>query len=722
MFKLLFLLILINISIYAKDKVEIYAGSIESKDNIVNASGGVTVIYKDYILNSKSAIYNKKSEELDLFGNVRAVRGTDYKLLGENAKLNLANKERTFQPFFMLEKKSNVWISGDKGYSQDKDTEITSGVVSGCKPSDPLWKMKFSSASYNSDSKWLNLYNTTLYIYDIPVIYTPYFGYSLDTTRRTGLLVPAFGISDIEGFYYEQPIYIAEQNWWDLELKPQIRTNRGSGIYSTFRFADSPTSGGEITTGYFKEKQSYFTDQKLANDSHYGYNLKYENGNFINQWFKTSFDGQSGMYVDIQNMNDVDYINLSTNDVVENATATQVLSRINLFYNNDKNYFGAYFKHYKDLTLESNENTLQKLPTFQYHNYLTALFKDHLLYDIDVQSTNITRDINKKVLQTNVNIPVTLQTSLLDEYLNLSYTSQLYAQHSSFSGNEDITTGQYHDGYFTRYSHLLSESTQLTKAYEEFTHVINFGSTFAFKGAESRSGYYDDAQDFCSLVENQSMPQCEFYNVPNVKDTVKLNFSQYIFDLEARQILYHKLSQVINTNESSSNRLGDLENELDYQITNSIRYYNNMFYNYDEHSFSKMFNQISYNTTKFNLSFAHLYRDTFLHATPATSSAVAYTPFTSYVTSSATYNYDEHYSYHATYNYDLENRLKKSSEIGFLYKKRCWEFGIRYLENIRPILQDGVSSSISDKYIFFTIVLKPFMVSSRASDFSYKLP
>ena len=52
---------------------------------------------------------------------------------------------------------------------------------------------------------WFNMYNARLYIYDIPVFYTPYFGYSLDTTRQTGLLMPSVGISSDEGFYYEQP-------------------------------------------------------------------------------------------------------------------------------------------------------------------------------------------------------------------------------------------------------------------------------------------------------------------------------------------------------------------------------------------------------------------------------------------------------------------------------------------------------------------------------------
>jgi len=714
MFKLFFLFI--AILLVANDKVEMYANFIESKDNIVKASGGVTVFYKDYILNAQSAIYNKNSEDLELFGSVSAVHGTDYKLLGKKAKLNLAKKERTFQPFFMLEKRSDSWISADMGSSQDKEMKISSGIVSGCNPSDPLWKMEFSSSDYNTATKWLNIYNSVLYIYDIPVLYTPYFGYSLDTKRKTGLLIPAIGVSDIEGFYFEQPLYIAEENWWDLELRPQNRTKRGSGGYVTFRFIDSEISGGEFTTGYFKEKSNYFKEQNLVHDSHYGFNFKYNNNAFINQWFGADFKGQSGIFIDMNNMNDVDYINLSTNDTINNETSTQVLSSTNLFYNTDKNYFGAYFKYYKDLTVENNDNTLQKLPTFQYHYYLNTLFKEHLLYNIDIHTNNIDREINKKVVQTDINIPLTLQASMFDEYLTLGYEVQLYAQHSGFNGKEDISTGNYTDGYFARYYNVLSESTQLTKAYKDFTHVIGFGSTYIFKGSESATGFYNTAKSYCSLAENMNQPQCAFYNIPVIDESIKINFSQYLFNSSSKQILYHRLSQVINYTQNSNNKLGELENEFDYQITDNIKYYNNTFYNYFENSFSKTFNEISYNTNQFHIGLSHLYKDTFL------PSSAIYTPYTSYITSSARYTYNEHYSYHANYNYDIQSSIKKSVEIGFLYKKRCWDFGIRYLENIRPILAAGTSSSVNDKYMFFTIALKPFMVSSRTSDFSVRLP
>ena len=718
MLKLIPLLLLLVVSIYAKDKVEIYSSNMTSSGNIVTAKDGVSVVYKSYLLTAKKAIYNRENGDLELFDNIVVNHDKKAKVLGSYAKLNIAKKEKLFKPFYMLDINSKVWISASKGVGKDKDIDITSGTTSGCDPIDPLWTMDFSSSDYNNESMWLNLYNARIYIHDIPIFYTPWIGYSLDTTRRTGLLKPSFGLSSAEGFFYQQPIYVAEQSWWDLELDPQIRTSRGSGIYSRFRFLDSKVSHGEFNMGYFKEKKAYFTKNNLLNDSHYGFNFNYNNTDVIDQWFGTDLQGQSGLYVDLNHMNDVDYINLASNQSINQSTATQVLSRINMFYNTDNHYVGAYFKYYQDLTLASNKATPQKLPTLQYHNYLDTFLDKHLLYSLDIQSNNIQREKGKKVLQTDINLPITLQTNMFDEFLNLSYTANLSGQHSQFTGKEQNPSKntKFNNGYTLKNYHTLSASTQLTKAYEEITHVIGFGITYTHNGFESKNGFYQDYKKFCSDPANSATPECEYYNITDVTNGTQLDFTQYLYDASAKQIIYHRLSQHINDG-NLKDKYGDLENELDYKITDALSYYNNLFYNFPNSIFTKAINRVSYDDYGVNLALSHLYKDVFIQTTNTHT-------YTSYLTSSVRYTYNKHYSYDFRYNYNLELQEKKNVELGFLYKKRCWEFGIKYAEDNRPILDaSGNPASVYDKYIYFTITLKPFMQpSANSSAFVYKLP
>jgi len=719
MLKIVLLLSLFVTFVIASDKVEIYATKLTSGHNVVNASGGVSVLYKDYILTANRARYDRETGELELFDNIRANYGGKYKVLGKYARLNIAKKERFFKPFYMIENKSDVWMSGQDGNATEKEIDISKGVISGCDPIDPLWTMEFSSSDYNTKSMWINLYNMRLYIYDIPVLYTPYFGYSLDTRRRTGFLKPSVGLSNDEGFYYQQPFYIAEQNWWDLELLPQIRTSRGAGLYTNFRFIDSKVSQGYIKMGYFKEKSSYFENSELQNNSHYGFNAKYNNRDVLNLWSGKNFSGQSGLYVDINHMNDVDYINLSSNDTTNQTTATQVLSRMNLFYNTDNHYFGTYLKYYQDLTLESNENTLQKLPVLQYHHYIDTLLKDHLLYSFDAKSTNYRRKINTKVVQTDLNLPVTLQSSFFDEFLTASYTANLYLQHSAFSGQDRRTDFDYRDGYYARNYHTITLASQLTKPYTDYTHVVGMDITYNRSAWSQESGFYEDNSDFCSDINNQNDPRCEFYNITNIDNSAQIQFTQYLYDKKAKQIFYHRLAQRISYS-SDTSRYGELENELDYQITSYLSYYNNMFYNYDHNKFSKIFNKITFSSNDFRLHLSHLYKNTFVE--PQSSSDPL--QYTSYLTSGAEYDYNKHYNFSALYNYDLETYKKKSMSVGFMYKKRCWDFGIKYREDNRPVLlQNGTSASIYDRYIYVTVILKPLMQPSKNSSLiTYKLP
>jgi LPS-assembly protein len=714
--KIWILLVIVSLSLFASSKVQIYAGKIDGNETLVRASGNVVVLYNDYYLRADDAIYNRGNKILQLFGNVRATKGKDYQLLGDYAKLDLSKKEKEFKPFYMLEQKSNLWMSAKRGHMQDNDLNIKTGMISGCDPVNPLWKIEFSSSSYNAKSKWMNLFNARLYLYDIPVFYTPYFGYSLDTTRRSGLLIPSFGASSDEGFFYQQPIYIAVNNWWDMELRPQIRTLRGIGAYETFRFVDSPTSHGEFTTGYFKEQNSYVKIHNLAHNSHYGYHLKYTNSDLLNQWFGTHLTGQSGLYADINWMNDVDFINLSSNDTLSNVTTNQVLSQVNLFYNMQDDYIGSYFKYYLDLSKQSNATTLQNLPTVQYHHYLSTYLKDHLLYSGDVQTTHLYRPLGKNAQQTNVTLPVTLQTSLFDEYLNVAYTSNFYAQHITFGSSADSSTGAnpniYQDGLLYGQYNVFSLNTSLTKAYENVTHTMILGASYISIGSKRDNGFYDSMKDECTL--NPSSPDCLFYNVTSVVDSLNLEASQYLYDKNSKQFLYNKTTQQI-VYKNGTQQLGDLENELSYNITNNFSFYNDTFYNHTEHLISKSFNTVSYNNPKIGAAVSYLYKDSFIDPS-LTSSTPRYTK---YLTSSFSYIYNSHYRYFASFNYDIEAGQKKSAEIGFLYSKRCWDFGLRYVENIRPILTtNNLSSNVDDRYIFFTIVLKPI----GGAQFNYRIP
>jgi len=89
MLKFFLLSLLLSFSLAnADDKVAIYATTLSTKNGMVEASGGVSVSYKDYLLTAKRATYNRKTGDLQLYDNIRVDKNGKYKILGNYAKLN----------------------------------------------------------------------------------------------------------------------------------------------------------------------------------------------------------------------------------------------------------------------------------------------------------------------------------------------------------------------------------------------------------------------------------------------------------------------------------------------------------------------------------------------------------------------------------------------------------------------------------------------------------
>jgi len=716
MFRYCLLLFLFFLTVLqATEPVEFYARHLDQNGSRVIAEGDVLIIYQDAYLTADKAIYDQNSSILELYGHVVTLKGSEYQLTGDYVKIDMKENRRQISPFYMLEKKSQLWLSAQKTSTCESIYEIDGGLVSGCDPENPMWEIYFSSSDYNAETKWLNLYNARFHIGGIPVLYLPYFGYSTDTTRRSGLLIPSVGLSGSEGVYYEQPLYIVVGDAADIEIKPQTRSSRGSGLYSTLRFVDSRDSKGALTLGYFQEKERYFQENSLQNDRHYGFDFNYENSKVFKNWFGLDLEGQSGLYIDAHWMNDVDYINLASSDTIDNVTSNQVFSRANLFYNEDDNYYGGYMKYYLELDPKKQlqrESTIQKLPTLQYHHYLDAFLEQHLFYTLNMSANNFARDLGKKGAEITTDLPLTLQTALFDEYVNVAYKAKLHGRMIDFRGEANISNPAiYEQGFYGSISHVIEAGSSVTKAYSENSHTMGVLVSYTTFGTDKKTGYYDTVDDECSTGTSTSL-DCEFYTLRKSDDNVKLDFIQYVMDRNGKEKIYHRLSQPIVVGENSElNGLGEFENEFRWQITDRISLYDNAFYDFKRHVWQKTLNTIRYNDGTFNVGLSYLYENRLQNQSDI---------YTNYTNADLSYRYDSHYSYFTKYAYDIENRIKKYAEVGFLYSKRCWDFGLKYVENNRPVLLNGgFTSSVYDKYVYFTIIMKPLggsEVNYRTSD------
>lgn len=709
MLRLFFFLFLTSILAYAEKKVEVFSSSIDTNGSFVKANNDVVVLYDGMYISAESASFNRDAGIIELYGNVNALKGAEYYTMGDYLMVNTQDDIKQFRPFFFQENRDQLWISARSAKTKAKEYELHTGLVSSCNPQDPDWTLRFSSGYYDGEDQWMQLYNARLYAGSVPVFYFPYIAYPTDTTRRTGLLRPTFGLSSDEGFMYQQPIYIAESPQWDLELLPQIRIKRGKGLYSTLRFVDSPRSSGSLVVGGFREELDYQEEFKLKNNEHYGAEFKYQHRGFLKTWFDWNLQGSSGVYSDITYLNDVEYLNLQMRDSLDYATTSQVTSKVNMFLNQSENYYGMYAKYFIDLTKNSNSDTIQNLPTIQYHHALNTFFDDHFLYSVDYRGNNFYRETRKNAIQNELTLPLELQFSLLDEYLTLTLSETLYASHLGFYGSDnpdDPNSAKtqdpiygYSPGAFGRDTQRVELNSNLVKSFDDFTHSVGLTVSYTHPGTENRTGFYADyEQIFKDECLTNSIGPCEYNTINENIEQASLEFSQYIFTDEDGEKLYHRLKQPL-IYEAGYDKYGDLENELRYYFTKELNYYNNSFYNYDRNVISKTQNTIGYNDGIFIFNVSHLYEDKLVNDTRT---------HTSYVTSDARYNYSERWQYFAGYAYDIQESQTKNRHLGFVYAKRCWSAELKYVENIRPSLSTtGTASGIQDKILYLTLNLRP---------------
>ena len=707
----IFVLLLICLSFaYADKKVEVFSSNMDSNGSFVKANDDVVVLYDGMYISAESASFDREAGIIELIGNVTALKGSEYFSMGDYLMLNTQEDTKQFRPFFFQEHADELWMSARSAKADHEEYELHTGIVSSCNPQDPDWTIRFSSGYYDDESQWMQMYNARLYAGEVPVFYLPYFAYPTDTTRRSGLLLPTIGLSDDEGFMYQQPIYIAESPYWDLELLPQVRTNRGEGIYSIFRFVDTPNSSGSLVVGGFNEKKSYQEDFNLKNDQHYGIEFDYQHRGFLHNWFDWDLSGSSGIFSDITYLNDVEYLNLKENDSLNYATTSQVTSKVNLFLNQSENYFGLYSKYFIDLNKESNEDTIQNLPILQYNRYVNTLFDDHFLYSFDYRGNNYYRESAKNAFQNEVKVPLTLQFPLFDEYLTLSVSENLYASQISFYGSEDnISSKGYSPGAHAQDFQRVELNTNLVKAFDDFTHSVSFTAAYTHPGREANSGFYEDyEEEFKDNRENNTPclvgDPCEYDNIDNVLEQATLEFTQFIFTDDEGEKLYHRINQPL-IYEEGYDKYGDLENELRYYLTKELSYYNNTFYNYDRNVVSKTQNSIRYNDGVFVFNISHLYEDKlFVDSVTGLETRTN----TRYITSDARYNYSRKWQYYAGYAYDAEESKTKNRHLGFTFNKRCWGIDLKYVENIRPTLDSsGQAAGIQDKVLYLMLNLRP---------------
>ncbi|QNM87177.1 LPS-assembly protein LptD [Aliarcobacter cryaerophilus] len=690
------LLIQANAEELNMEKLQLVAKDVDTKNNIITAVGDVVAYSPTYYLSSDKMVYDKDREILELFDNVLIIKDNKIQTQSNYAFVDMKNDIINQDPVFLMDNSSNIW-SNSKEANKDKDLiTLENSILSSCDCIDPIWSIRSSSSDYDTEAMWMNTYHPRLYIKNVPVFYLPYFGFPTDTTRRTGLLLPTMGYSSSEGFLYSQPIFIAPADNYDIELIPQIRTQRGYGSYANFRYADSPDSMLNLKTGYFKEFNNYRREEKLENSEHYGLDIDYERKNI----FSTKKEYQDGVFTSIRYLNDIEYIILKEDDG-NLGTDKKVESKVNYFYNTPEYYGGVYGKYYIDASKKSNANTLQELPQVQFHSYNKELFLENLIYSIDTKAQNFTRKegLNAKIY--DITVPISYTKNILDDYMYLGVENRTILTQYDYS-NSLYNNLRYEDGTLIQNRTSFIVGTDLIKPYSDYIHTLNLNASYDIPENLRKDG---DLYNI-TVKENQPLKYDELSVFPTLQEqkTIKLSLNQSIYDKEnLKQFINHKMSQSILYNSVDEPKFQDLDNYVkinhDYGSLSGKVVYNMDDNKVVEGSFD---NSLSYEDLTFSAGY--------YYSKKTNNEFNTRDDLESYRLSTS-YKLAKDYSIKYYENYDLQQKTRNRQGIGLNIDDSCWNLDLLLEKEITPRSRYVQSTRSYDSYeqtiVYAVLMLKP---------------
>ncbi len=679
--------------------IEVTAKHVEGTNTTLFARDGVVVYYRDSVIHADKAVYNKETHQLVLDGHVEMIGYKGTKEHTSHMEINTKTDKVVFKELFFTNE-NDIWLLTNDAMRTKAVYTFGTSMLSSCDINDPLWKMLFSRSIYDSQAQYMKIYDASLYFGGVPVFYAPYLAFSTNNERSSGVLFPLFGYTRDEGFVYEQPIFWAINQSMDIEINPQIRTDRSLGIYGTFRFADSPHSSGKLRVGYFKDKDAFLQEHNLVESEHYGLEFLYDSTQVISQNFKGVTDG---LYANVTLLNDIEYLNLQKTRLRHFGQVPVQESRVNYFLYNEDWYAGLNAKYFIDTRRADNDATIQTLPALQFHKYLKSFLVDNLTYSLDLQTRHLERKEGATLNQIELRMPIEFTASFLDNYLNVTLGEYLYFGRFYF-GNDD--TLPHNDFQYYSNIHNAKIFSDLTGHFDSFTHVLQPSLSYTNPGSENQSPVPFDA-----LVTDQPQVK-ELFSVGVPEEQFRLALSQYFYDDSMKLIFFQRFSQ--NYYPDREDTLADLRNEMAY-YHGGWTFYNNIVYSFIYGDISESSNSVSVKQDGYSIGVGHTFKQLLTDTTQLTTA--------NDISLNFNYAYNERVSLSGALIYNLEDETSKLWRFGGSYTRDCWSIAASVSADVRPrpTAVPGVTDYSQEYGFFIQLNFIPF-ASINSAQLNTALP
>lgn len=215
---------------------------------------------------------------VDLVTKANSLSGIRYRTVIYGNLMNTMNYQEALKKTNMISLRSlekprkvqqlSAWGEA-KEYSQNEPRiyKFDDVSYSTCPPTHEVWKVKASHIELNKESGRGSARNARILFKSIPVFYSPYLNFPIDSRRKSGFLWPTMGSlnrnNSYSGYYLGVPVYWNIAPNYDTTITPTYYSERGLQLADLFRYL-TPSSTGALRVSLlpddhyfptFKEKQ-----------------------------------------------------------------------------------------------------------------------------------------------------------------------------------------------------------------------------------------------------------------------------------------------------------------------------------------------------------------------------------------------------------------------------------------------------------------------------------
>ncbi len=212
----------------------------QDRNGVVTASGQVGMAYNGYYATADRLIYNQKTQDVELIGNVvmRDPDGNEYSSDQVNITGNF--KLAVLQSMVMVAKNGAMITSTATDHDEDDVTILENGTYAPCGTCIDAngkrigWRIRTERMIYDKDNELIDMDQPILEILGVPVAWLPWVRLpDPSNPRAKGFRLPTYAYSERIGLKLEFPYFYAYGRDVDITLTPTLLSRQGGLLSGT---------------------------------------------------------------------------------------------------------------------------------------------------------------------------------------------------------------------------------------------------------------------------------------------------------------------------------------------------------------------------------------------------------------------------------------------------------------------------------------------------------